>query len=129
VAVDYFFKGKQQTEIAIELGVSSSWINMICAEYRNSPVLKDRLRRSWEKEISMVAKGKALQVAESINPDKIPDGSKAQTVGILIDKARLIDGESTANIAYIDMSRSLHELEAEERGLRERLGMGDDDAE
>jgi len=49
------------------------------------------------------------------------EGSKAQSIGILIDKARLIDGESTANIAYADFSRELADIEQEERALASRL--------
>ena len=78
-----------------------------------------------DKEFTLKAREKALKVTESINEKKIAEGSKATTVGILVDKARLIDGESTSNIAYADLTRELKDLEAEERALKARMGIED----
>ena len=54
----------------------------------------------WEKDISLEMRRKATQTVESIDPDKIAEGSKATTVGILIDKARLIDGEQDLTASF-----------------------------
>lgn len=65
---------------------------------------------------------KASQGVDSLDFDKMPDGSKPQAIGILIDKARLIDDQSTANIAYADLTRELDALESEEAEIMRRLG-------
>ena len=113
----YFIKSARQIDLSKHYGISQPIISRIISEYKNNPTFKDRAISVWEKDISIEARRKASQLVVSINPDNMPDGSKAMSAGILIDKARLIDDESTQNIAYADMSRELKDIVADEGEL------------
>lgn len=54
-------------------------------------------------EIANTALGKALALAKSIDPDKMPEGNKAVSMGILIDKARLITGQASSISEHRDV--------------------------
>jgi hypothetical protein len=69
-----------------------------------------------------------MRLLEGLTDDSLKEVSPYQKVGmfgILYDKERLERGQSTANVAYADMSKALGDLEAEERELRAKLGQGD----
>ena len=78
----------------------------------------------WEKEFSITARAKAIQMTEKIDPSSHPPSKLAVDSGILIDKARLIDDESTSNVAvvYSDKTREESDLRAELSKLEEKLG-------
>ena len=118
----YFIKGVKQTVIAEHYNLAQPTISEIITKYKQNPTFKDRAIQVWEKDISIECRRKAAATVNSIDPEKIPEGSKAQTAGILIDKARLIDNESTQNVAYADMSRELKDIEDEEAALERQLG-------
>ena len=117
----YLIKGYQQSEIAKLLGCSQSNVSLYICKFKANPEIKKRLVSVWEKDISIELRRKSGAILQSINESKMVEGSKAQSIGILIDKARLIDGESTENIAYADFTRELKDIEQEEAALAARL--------
>ena len=52
----------------------------------------------------------ALKLVDNIHFSKVPEGQKATSAGILIDKARLIDGESTENVLIANIESSERQL-------------------
>ena len=117
----YLIKCWQQPKIATTLGLSQQTISNYFCKFKQSPELKKRMVDVWQKDITVELRRKSGEILQSIDSKKMVEGSKAQSIGILIDKARLIDGESTANIAYADFSRELADIEQEERALAARL--------
>ena len=124
ICYQWFIKGAKQTELAKYLGLAQSTVATIIGRFKRNDVERSRAVSVWEKDISVKMRRKALQTVDSLNPDGMPDGSKAITAATLIDKARLIDDETTENIGYSDMTRSLAELEKEEEELKKRLRIG-----
>lgn len=112
-------QGKTYDQIHAATGLSSRTIAKISkGEIEISP--------SWVKPLKSVesAKLSALthQILDSISPDVISKASLLQrttAAAQLIDKRRLIDGESTANVLHADLmttladdrARLMHQLE------------------
>lgn len=119
----YLVKGVKQIDLAKHYGLVQSRISAIIDKYKQNQNYKDRAISVWEKDISIQCRRKASQIVDSIKPDGMPDGSKAQSAGILIDKARLIDKEVGQIIAYADITREIKDLEAEEVELDRQLGI------
>jgi transposase len=75
---------------------------------------------------------KGMQILKSVSQKDIEKASAYQRIGmygILYDKERLERGQSTANIAYADMSRDLKEMNREIKRLEEELGCSSLEAE
>ena len=72
-----------------------------------------------------------MRIAKNISDDKLKKMSAYQLVGmdsVTLNAERLIRGESTANLAYADMSKDLETIRAKRAALRLELGMDDEDA-
>ena len=127
IAFLVIYKGVPQIDIASQFDISQQRVSQIVQEFKYGDAHNNKLVKIWEKDISNTMMLKAGQTAASIDPDKIPEGSKATTVGILIDKTRLIQGESTENIAsivsYRAAEKDLERQDKAERELRRRLGL------
>lgn len=123
IAFRYFILGQQQKDIAPDYDLTQQGISHVIAKYRKTEAFQNRLVQYWEKEMALIARSKAFQVCQSINPEKIPDGSKATTVGILIDKARLIAGQSTENITFLQIAATYEEIKLQRKRLEAELGM------
>jgi hypothetical protein len=111
--------GKTYDQIRGATGLSSATIAKVSkGEIEISP--------SWLKPVKSVESAKLTalthQILDSISPDDISKSSLLQrttAAAQLIDKRRLIDGESTANILHADLvstladdrARLLHQLE------------------
>lgn len=111
--------GKTYAQVTAATGLSSATIAKISkGEIEISP--------SWIKPLKSIesAKLSALthQILDSITPDDIAKASLLQrttAAAQLIDKRRLIDGESTANVLHADLmstladdrARLMHQLE------------------
>lgn len=111
--------GKTYEQIHGATGLSSATIAKVSkGEIEISP--------SWVKPLKSVESVKLStlihSILDSITPDDIaraPMYQRVTSAAILIDKRRLIDGESTANIAHADLmttladdrARLLHQLE------------------
>lgn len=117
----YMIKCWEQVKIANLFQCSPQTVSANICKFKDTPELKKRLVSAWERSVSIDLRRKSSEILQSINSDKMVEGSKAQSIGILIDKARLIDGESTENIAYADFTRELKDIEAEERSLASKL--------
>ena len=127
IAFLVLFKGEKQADVAKYYNVTQGWVSQVCSKFKHTEQYNNKLIKVWEKDISNTMMLKAGQTAASIDPSKIPEGSKATTVGILIDKTRLIQGESTENIAsivsYRAAEKDLERQDKAERELRRRLGL------
>jgi hypothetical protein len=117
----YLVKGYSQPEISTVFNCSPQNVSLHICKFKANPEIKKRLVSVWEKDISIDMRRKAAQINESIDPAKMVEGSKAMSLAVLIDKSRLIDGESTENIAYADFTRELRDIEQEEAALAARL--------
>lgn len=111
--------GKTYNQVTVVTGLSSRTIAKISkGEIEISP--------SWIKPLKSVESVKLSSlihsILDSITPDDIaraPMYQRVTSAAILIDKRRLIDGESTANIAHADLmttladdrARLMHQLE------------------
>lgn len=58
---------------------------------------------AYQTSIAHLAFQKAKAIIKSINYEKVPDGQKAMTAGILIDKARLITGQAGSITEHRDI--------------------------
>jgi hypothetical protein len=63
--------------------------------------IQSLVTKVWKKQLPALVKGKAVQVLQSIDAKKLPEAAKASSFAKLFDRARLIDGESTANVAHV----------------------------
>jgi len=88
------FRGVRQVDIAKQFGVHQSRVSQIVQAYRDNERLHKRVNKLWGNNTSIEARKQALDIIDSIKPDKVPPQSKAMSAGILIDKARLLDGET-----------------------------------
>ena len=59
-----------------------------------------------------MARCKALAIIDSLNPKKLPEGNKAMSAAILIDKVRLLQGQATEikEVRSLDMAELLKVL-------------------
>ncbi|HDZ25490.1 hypothetical protein LCGC14_0642940 [marine sediment metagenome] len=113
IAYLYFFAGLNQTQIAKQYDLTKQAISLIINKVKNSGDSKNRLVSTWEKEYTILSRGKALQMVKQIEPANHPKSKLALDASILVDKARLIDGESTQNVlSYHEHHLSTNELDS-----------------
>lgn len=99
--------GKTYNQITSVTGLSSRTIAKISkGEIEISP--------SWVKPLKSIESNKLSllihQILDAITPEKLIASSATQLVtsaAILLDKRRLIDGESTANVLHADLMSTL----------------------
>lgn len=113
IAYLYLIKFMEQPKIANIFNMSQQNVSKYICRLKDDENFKNRVVRAWEKDFTLEARRMSSKLLSSIRPDKMAEGSKPQAIGILIDKARLIDGESTQNIAYADLTREIKDIEAE----------------
>jgi len=118
----YLIKGLKQVDLSHIFNLDPGQICRIIDKCKQDQNFKSRAISVWEKDISIRMRRKASQGVDSLDFSKMPDGSKPQAIGILIDKARLIDDQSTANISYADLSKEIKDFEAEEAEILRQLG-------
>ena len=95
IAFDYLILGDKQGVISKRYDLSQGHVSEIINQYAESDVLRKRVNKLFDKKTSTVSRKQALAIITNIKPKKIVEGSKALSASILIDKARLLDGEST----------------------------------
>jgi len=103
IACQYLLLGRNQYEIAKDYGISQATVSRIIDKYRCDERLQKKMNFIWNKKTSQEARKKALAVIEGIEPDNVPAQSKAMSAGILIDKARLLDGETVVSDAQANI--------------------------
>jgi predicted DNA-binding protein (UPF0251 family) len=106
------------------LGVSKQARQQRCDRHG---IVRQALKKYKEQRADILA-SKGRVILNSLTTDeikKIPPGSRVTAFGILYDKERLERGESTANVAYADLTKDIHERERKIEELRARLGMSD----
>ena len=112
IAYLYFFGGLNQPQIAERYGLTKQAISLIIKKVKDAGDSKNRLVSVWEKEYTILSRSKALQMVKQIDPSSHPKSKLALDASILVDKARLIDGESTSNVmSYHDHHMSTSEIE------------------
>lgn len=121
IAYLYLIKGMQQTDIANLFGITQQTVSGYVCRLKEDDAFQKRTVRAWEKDFTVEARRMSSKLLHSIKPDKMSEGSKPQAIGILIDKARLIDGESSAIISYVDVTREIKDIEAELERLQPLL--------
>ena len=122
IAYQYFIRGIQQHEIADKFGLSQQYISKIVNRYRDDDILKQRVVSIQERDFSLHARRKAQQIVASINVDRMSDNSKAMSASILIDKARLLDGQPS-HISDIRVTvKEIEDNDAELRQMYHELG-------
>ena len=123
IVYQYLFEGKKQIDIAREFDLTQGSISQIIQKVVNDERIKHRLISLWEKEYAVEARKKALELVRRIDPENHPPSKRAVDSGILVDKARLIDGETTENIGYADFTRRIAEIDQEIEALEAELGL------
>lgn len=119
----YIIKGAKQVDIAAQYNLAQPTVSLIISKLRNNEIMRNRLIQAWEKETCTTLRHKVSQTAESLNPDGMPDGSKPQALGIMIDKINTIEGKVIPNVTiYVDMSRKGDDIQRELRDINRQLG-------
>lgn len=104
--VDLKAKGVSLAQIGKMAGVSKQAVSQAL---KRSGLDPDEIK-TFTKDRSLILRGKQRLVLSAITPEKVKTMSvrdAAVAAGILIDKQRLLDGESTANVVHftkIDLS-------------------------
>ncbi len=104
--VDLRGKGVSLSQIGRMAGISKQAVSQ---RLKSSGLAPEEIRE-FTKDRSLILRGKQKLVLSAITPEKVKTMSvrdAAVAAGILIDKQRLIDGESTANVysfTQVDLS-------------------------
>ena len=98
IAYLHLIEGKSQGKVADMYGITKQRVSQLCSKYYKNETVQRHIAMMSEKKTSSIARSKALQIIESIDKSKIHDNSKATSAAILIDKARLLDGQTTDNV-------------------------------
>jgi len=104
---DYVFRGKKQVDIAKEYGLERSSVSRAIATVINDKEIQARLHKQWEKRYLTVAKSKALQLVEAVDPQDHPATKRVVDSATLVDKTRLLEDKSTENISNLNISLNL----------------------
>jgi len=90
----YLNKGHNMSSLARALGHTIQGVSDYVKRHKSElePLLEP------DSLVSIRYRAKAINILESINPKKIPDGQKAMSSGILLDKSRLLAGQSTGKL-------------------------------
>lgn len=119
--IEYRNKGLSYEEIARILGCTKQNVWERLQPFRQSIDNIKGINDNRANVLSVVSDS----ILNSLTADDIKKSSGYQKVGmyaLLYDKYRLETNQSTANIAYTDMSRRLSELDSEINRLSEELG-------
>lgn len=116
-------------EIGDILGVSKQAV-----EARISNVIKllgdkDKIGEFIARESSILSNAREMLISAALDPDAIKKSSTLQLTTAysqLFDKQRLIDGKSTSNVAYSDMTASEAEIEERIKQLSYSMGIQTD---
>jgi predicted transcriptional regulator len=122
-AFELRMKGMQVKDIAKLMGVTPGAVTLRLQAF--SKVLKNPNNiKVYDDNIDKILSAAQLElVSSALSRDKIKKAATYQLVasyGILFDKQRLVRGQSTANVAYQDMTQA--EAEIEERINKMRNG-------
>jgi transposase len=115
-AIELRFKGLTFTEIAKQFDVTKQSVREVIRRYLPVDISVDWFRKNK----SAMLHAKQAQILSSLSPEEIKEASAYQKVGmfgILYDKARLEDGQSTENVGYADYTGVLEEVEAQLQAL------------
>jgi hypothetical protein len=110
--------GVPKQTIADKLHVSRTTVHFLTQRDVNNPNLIEQVKKKMSAKWWVLAHN----AVEAITPEKLMDANVAQLAvvgGIATEKARLIDGESTMNIAHIDKGDG--QIEEEIRALETEL--------
>lgn len=114
-ALELHFKGLNFSEIAKHFDVTKQAVRELIRRY-----LPVDISVEWfKKNKSAMIHAKQAQILNSLSPEDIKEASAYQKVGmfgILYDKGRLEDGQTTENVGYADYTEAIDELD---RQLRE----------
>ena len=102
----------QGVELAQKYKLSTGMISRIILHSERDENIRAYVSRFWEKRVIDKARSQVLAILDSINPKKIPEGQKATSIGILIDKVRLLQGQATeiSEVRVLDMAAMLKAL-------------------
>lgn len=114
------------SEIGALLGVSAqavqSRISTVCELLGD----REKIKEFQARESDVLANAREVLITSALEPGKInkaPVQSLVWSYGVLFDKQRLLDGKSTQNIAYQDMTASEAEVEARIKAIAEGMGI------
>lgn len=83
---------------------------------------KKQVTRELELQIADTCMAKAKEIIDTLDVSKLGEDKKAITLAILVDKSRLIRGESTANVAKQEIQfvavRMLDDLERAKKPIK-----------
>ncbi|MDY6856356.1 MAG: hypothetical protein SWO11_16985 [Thermodesulfobacteriota bacterium] len=100
-----------QSAIAKRFGIAHQLVSKIIAKNRYNEKTELDVAEIWEKEFARIAKGKALELVREVDPKDHPKTKLVLDASILVDKSRLIDGQTTENIGVaIESSERRKEL-------------------
>ena len=120
-AINLRLKGLTYLEIAQIFGVTQTTVHERLQGY----IPEDSNLSAFKLNRADIMAAKQEQILKSLSQDDIQKASAYQRVGmygILYDKERLERGQSTANVAYADLSREMRDIDNEIRQLEEELG-------
>ncbi len=112
----YFIEGKSQVEIAKEIGISQSMVSHVVRDFKKDDDRRIKLLDRLEKEYSFDARKLAKDLISQVDPATHPKSKLVMDSAILIDKARLIDGEADKTV---DINITIQKLEDNEVRIKE----------
>ncbi len=118
------------TEIGAYFDCSRNTVNRALHPYvklmHNAGTLKAEAKNYRSKKSELLDLAELKLLSETMNDDKIENASLnnvAYALNTVSNMNKLEKGEATANISYVDMSKSLADLQAERKQIMERLDM------
>jgi len=118
----YIIRGVKQVDLASIFGIAQNTISIIISELKEDTNYRNRAISVWQKDFSMECLRAASKIVDSIDENKMPEGSKAISAATLMDKAMQIHEVTSDKSKYSDMERELKDIEQEERDLARQLG-------
>lgn len=99
-------------DLAEKYNLSKAMVCRIIQQSAGNANIQAYIDHYWQKRVIDSARHKVLAILESINPKKLPEGQKATSIGILIDKVRLLQGQATEikEVRSLDMAELLKVL-------------------
>ena len=126
IAYLYIIEGREQLEIAEQFGITQSRVSQIVTMVKESKDIQSRLMPIWEKSYTLKAMRLSTGLLDKVDPETHPAQKRVVDSATLVDKTRLINDMSTANISYADHSKALSTLIDEQRRLANELGLDAD---
>lgn len=116
----HYSNGRRDAEIARIHGVSKQAVSQF--KERHMKELDELIQK--DNFLALKFKSKTFQALDALSQKKLSDASAAQlsvVAGVCVDKMRLLQEKSTANIAYADITADTQRLKADMQRLEKEI--------